>query len=525
MDAAAPRSEPTGVDRVVNACLAPVDAASLVVFRIGFGLIMAWWCFDDLCSGRLHNLYELPRFHFTYFPFDFIRPWPGAGMTIHFMALLLLALCIAAGLLYVVASVLFALGFTWFFLLDRANYQNHYYLIAILSWTVALLPLHRGWSLDVLNGHTRRSPVLPSWMLGLVRFHIALPYVFGGIAKLDGDWFAGEPMRQVLASHADFPAIGSWLVTESAVQFFTWGGLVFDLGIVPLLLWRPTRLPAYFVAIVFHLSNAYLFNIHVFPWFMMLATTVFFDPAWPRKFLRLPASGSLWRGEQLPTIRWAGLSRRSRVGLGLLAIYCAFHIVWPLRHFAYGSDPAWTERGHFFSWRMMLRVKDSGIRYYVVDKASGRSGTPDIYQFINEEQSQKFARDPEMILQFGHFLAQQYRLQTGRDAAVHALALTSLNGRKPQLLVDPNVDLAAEPLGLHARPWIVPLAEALQPEPWRVPLAEWERHVEIPTLTFLASEPERVVGAGLSRPTSASSTRKTRGTVNQSVLARPVTTN
>jgi vitamin K-dependent gamma-carboxylase len=522
-NAAAPRPEPTGVDRLVNACLAPVDAAGLAVFRIGFGLLMAWWCFDDLSTGRVHNLYEVPRFHFNYFPFDFIRPWPGAGMTIHFGALLLLALCIAAGLVYRVASILFALGFTYFFLLDRANYQNHYYLIALLSWTIALLPLHREWSLDVLNGNTPRSPVLPAWMLALVRFHVALPYVFGGIAKLDSDWFAGEPMRQVLAGHAEFPVIGSWLATESAVQFFTWGGLLFDLAIVPLLLWRPTRIPAYLIALAFHAANAYLFNIHVFPWFMMLATTVFLDPAWPRKLLNMSSSRVLWKSEQGPDIRWAGLRRRSRFGFGLLAAYCLFHLVWPLRHFAYGPDTGWTEQGHFFSWRMMLRVKDSGMRYFLVDKTAGMTESPEIYDFVNQEQSQKFSRDPEMILDFAHFLAGQYRSKTGRQPSVHALVLTSLNGRKPQLLIDPNVDLAQEPRGFHRRSWIVNLTEPLSSQPWRVPLNEWATHVDIPPLKFLAIQPHDVqVKEPATTPGVPSLTPdRPRRSSGQTVLAKP----
>lgn len=518
-NAVAARPAAKGIHRLMTACLAPVDAASLAIFRIGFGLIMAGWALDYLRSGRLRELYELPKFHFTYFPFDFVRPWAGAGMSIFFVVLIGLAVCIAAGLIYRAASLLFAIGFTYFFLLDRANYQNHYYLIVLLSWTIALLPLHREWSLDVLNGNTRASPVFSGWMLGLVRFHVALPYIFGGIAKLDGDWFAGEPMRQVLAFQGDLPVIGRWLTTESAVQFFTWGGLLFDLAVVPLLLWRPTRLLAYLVALGFHAANAYLFNIHVFPWFMMFATTVFFDPSWPRKLLKLPAAGPFWKSDQSLAGCWSAPPRRTRLALGLLATYCAFHLIWPFRHHALGPQAAWTECGHFFSWRMMLRVKTSGLRYYVIDKTSGRIRTPDIHEFVNAEQSEKFSRDPEMILEFAHFLADRFRMQTGRIPAVHALVLTSLNGRKPQLLVDPEVDLAREPRGFHRRPWIIPLAEPLRREPWRVPLKEWEREVEIPSLAFLSSHASSSKIESAEPPTMSAISRT--GVVGRGVMARP----
>lgn len=68
---------------------------------------------------------------------------------------------------------------------------------------------------------------------------------------------------------------------------------------------------------------------------------------------------------------------------------------------------------------------------------------------------------------------------------MRALVLTSLNGRKPQLQIDPNADLASIPRGFHSRPWILPLTEPLPETPWIVPISQWEQHVKIPTLTFL----------------------------------------
>jgi vitamin K-dependent gamma-carboxylase len=460
---------------------APVDAASLALFRIGFGLVMAWWAIDYLTTGRVQNFYVTPKFHFTYYLFDFVRPWPGAGMQWHFVALTLLALAIAAGLLYRVAAVLFALGFTYVFLLDRTNYQNHYYLVALVSWLLTLLPLNRTWSVDALESSVPRAPTLPAWMLWLVRFHVALPYVFGGLAKFDADWFAGAAMRQLLATHSGWPIVGPWFQTDAAIACFLWGGLLFDLTIVPLLLWRPTRGLAYVLCLGFHALNAVLFHIHIFPWLMMAATTVFFEPDWPRRLLgmarmKLPA----------PTpLTWSALSRGARAGLMLACVYCGFHVVWPLRHHVYAGNSSWNERGHYFSWRMMLRGKTSAVRYYLTDPKTGETWHPNLRPYLTVEQVGKFSRDPEMILHLAHFLAAEERRLHGREVEVRALVLTSLNGRKPELLIDPNVDLVKEPRGLHVREWIMPQTEPLPAEPWTVPLVEWERHVTLPPLKFL----------------------------------------
>lgn len=468
---------------------APVDIAGLVYFRIAFGVLMSVWGIKYLAEGRIASAYLAPRFHFTYDFFHWVAPWPGAGMYVHFVALIVLAKCIAAGFLYRVTSVLFALGFTHVFLIDRAYYQNHYYLLTLVCWIMVVLPANRRWSLDALEGFAPRSDTVPAWTYGLLRFQIGVPYFFGGIAKLHSDWLQGEPIRMMLADRTSYPVIGSWLGTEAAVWVFVYGGLLFDLLIVPALLWRRTRLAAYGVSLIFHFLNATLFNIGVFPWFMVLATVIFFEPDWPRRLFRL--NPAVLPGT-VPAVNWRGLPFLSRALVVLLAAHVGFQSVWPLRHHLYEGDVSWTERGHLFSWHMLLRGKTVGLRYYVTDPITGRTGTFDLRPYLSVEQANKFARDPELILDMAHFIAREVRRLGHGQVEVRALALVSLNGRKPQLMIDPTVNLAAEPQGLHHRPWIVPLTEPLRTEPWRVPLVEWERHVTLPLLPQTKTGPPMV---------------------------------
>jgi hypothetical protein len=488
----APRvTEKTGF---LNALLMPVDAASLVVFRIGFGLIAAWWAVDYVVRGRMEVAYLVPEFHFTYYGFDWVHPWPDWGMYLHFLVLGLSGLAIAAGFYYRAATVVFALGLTYVFLLDRTNYQNHYYLLVLISWLMTLLPLNRMLSVDVVLGIATRTATVPRWMLWLTRFHIGLPYFFGGVAKFEADWFAGAPLRQTLHAHDRWPLLGPLFHVEWVVQSFIWGGLLFDLCVVPLLIWKRTRVPAYLFCVVFHLMNSQLFDIHIFPWFMLIATTVFFEPDWPRRVFRIRRSSatSVAAASRSEALRWNDLSRRRKVVAVLLSGYCLFHCVWPLRHHVYPGPASWTEQGHYFSWRMMLRGKMVGFRFFVTDPKSGKTQIVDPRPILSQIQMFSFGRDPEMILHLAHHIAAEHRRQFGNEVEVRALVLTSLNGRKPQLQIDPNVDLASVPRGFHARPWILPLTEPLPETPWTVPISQWEQHVQIPTLTFLQrnSHPE-----------------------------------
>ncbi|HVR73855.1 MAG TPA: HTTM domain-containing protein, partial [Planctomycetota bacterium] len=82
-----------------EALFRPLDNAWLVFFRIAFGLLMFEEAMRYLLQGLATSLYIDPRFHFTYFGFAWVRPWPGEGISIHFALQGLLALGIAAGAL------------------------------------------------------------------------------------------------------------------------------------------------------------------------------------------------------------------------------------------------------------------------------------------------------------------------------------------------------------------------------------------------------------------------------------------
>jgi hypothetical protein len=131
---------------------------------------------------------------------------------------------------------------------------------------------------------------------------------------------------------------------------------------------------------------------------------------------------------------------------------------------------------------MMLRGKTSGVRFFITDRFSNETYVPNLRGIINVDQANRFGRDPEMIWQLARYLAKEHAARTGRTPRVQAFVLTSLNGRKPQLFIDPEVDLAAEPKYARNRPWVLPLKEPLRSSPWKIPLGEWEKHIEMPKL-------------------------------------------
>jgi hypothetical protein len=194
---------------------------------------------------------------------------------------------------------------------------------------------------------------------------------------------------------------------------------------------------------------------------MLAATTLFLEPDWPRRIaarLRLALRAPGPAPALVSTPGWV---------LGLLGLYLAVQALLPLRHFVYPGDPSWTEEGHRFAWRMKLHVKQAARpRFEVV--ADGRRLPVDVDAHLARWQAVRMATRPHMIHEFARHLAELARAQGHERVQVFADVRAALNGRPLRPLVDPRVDLAAEPRSLLPAAWILPLAEPLPP-PWRPP--------------------------------------------------------
>ena len=444
--------------RLQKSAFAPVNIASLVFFRIAFGLLMVWEVYRYFANGWIAQHWLEPRFLFKYYAFSWVHPWPGHWLYIHWAALGLFALFIAAGFLYRISAALFFLSYTYFFLLDEAWYVNHTYLICLFSFLLIFIPANRAVSVDAWLRPRLRSGTTPTWTLWLLRGQMGMVYFYGGVAKIASDWLHGEPMRTRMAHNTDFPLLGRFFRDEWAVYAVSYGGLLLDLLIVPFLLWRRTRIGAFCVAVGFHLINAHAFVIGIFPWLAICATTLFFSPDWPRRMIGLVrrlSEPALTHDERTPS------PSRQLVVLSLAAVYLLIQLFVPLRYLLWPGGIEWTLIDHRFSWRMMLVNRKARSYFYVTDPNNGRTQQVRPEQFLNWRQTAMLAYQPDLPLQFAHYLASVTPRTGPKPLKVEARIFVSINGRKPELFLDPNADLAAELRPLGRPRWLLPVHEPL----------------------------------------------------------------
>jgi vitamin K-dependent gamma-carboxylase len=444
---------------------APVNGTSLAVFRIWFALCMLanTWAY----TIDVHIDYLKPKLFFSFIPGMIM--WPGAGIYVHFAILAISAAMIGLGFYYRAATIVFFFAHTYLFLLEKAYYQNHFYLVSLLSFLFMFLPANKVWAVD--NEEKGSQNLVPRWSVLILKLQIAIVYFYGGIAKLSTDWLSGHPQTEFLSQFAHEPLIGSIVAHPWFAYLVTYAGITIDLSIGFLLFWAPTFWLGAVVAVAFHLMNSRLFPIGIFPWLMIGTTTLFAPYDWPErlknKFVSWKSSRKANESktvESLPDSLSKPVSWNYQISIGmliLLHVYVLIQVVLPWRRFFYPGDTSWTELGHRFSWSMMLRTKlVKSFEVTVTNPKTGEKHLVDYSKDLSPKQVFHMQTRPDMILQYAHYVADVEEKKLGVRPKVSVRAVESLNLRQIQDLIDPTVDLAAEQDSLSAPRWIVPLYPA-----------------------------------------------------------------
>jgi len=451
------------------------DSSYIALFRMLWGLTMCYEIFlfvRDNFMKLIHHYYLNPYgWTFKYYLFEFVEVMPLDLMKIYTFSILIAAVFITIGLQYRFASIYFFFGISYLFLCESTHYLNHIYLVIVISFVMIFLPCNCCYSVDVIKRPHLYRPTLPKITLFFLRFFIIVVYTYAGIVKINEDWLRGEPLRHWVGRKPN-AYYGELLTRESAIYLLSYGGMIYDLIVGPLLLWGPTFWIGIAATLFFHISNKLLFNIGIFPYLMIASTSLFFSPWTFRRILfklRRPFS----KFEFPKTISFSQthirkITTNEKVIIFFVVIFVAFWVLFPIRHYAYPGYVVWNEQGHVFSWRMKLRDKGCFGSVYGYHPLLDLPFSVPIEKTLSRIQAVKVFSRPWLFVQYAHFLGDLYAVNDTR-AEIYTYWYCTVNYRPRQLFADPTIDYASTPKWDYY-PWITELdplpAEAQSQYPW-----------------------------------------------------------
>ncbi|GGI57244.1 HTTM domain-containing protein [Winogradskyella haliclonae] len=445
------------------------NAAPLAVFRIGFGLMMLVSIIRFWSKGWIETFYLQPKFHFSYFGFEWIKPMGNYTYLLFFICGLA-ALLVALGLKYRLAIIAFFLSFTYIELMDKTTYLNHYYFTSILSFLMIFLPANAYFSLDSIVRKKDYSQI-PKWTIDSIKLLLSIVYIYAGLAKLNSDWlFKAMPLKIWLPSKYDIPFIGETLMHKDWFHFaMSWSGMLYDLAIPFLLLFKRTRTFAFVLVVIFHVFTRVLFPIGMFPYIMIISTLIFFESGFHNKIIKVLRkimnllslriqSGSITQIKVMDTF----VEKRQRVILSILVVFFSIQILLPWRYALYPNELFWTEEGYRFSWRVMLMEKAGYTNFKIVNSETNSFFYVENSDFLTPFQEKQMSFQPDFILEYAHFLGDHFKSQGHENIQVFVDCHVALNGRMSQRYINPKVDLYQLKESFQPKDWILPFNDEIK---------------------------------------------------------------
>jgi hypothetical protein len=254
--------------------------------------------------------------------------------------------------------------------------------------------------------------------------------------------------------------------------------------------------------------NDQMFNIGIFPWFMIVVSTIFFPADWLKQLINraqqnrrregaiILAAALIFsvigtyfhiktdRGFELVPFLVAGFGggvlmwlvidlfvkqapdkmndkKVERPGkkvetaivltfaykpliVGLLGIWGFVQIAMPLRHYFIPGNVSWTEEGHRFSWHMKLRSKNGELKIFIYDPLTNTKEIVYPSDYMKSWQYENMVTKPYLLLQFAKYLDNELVKQGKVFHQILVEASAGLNYRKLQPFIDPKADISKQ---------------------------------------------------------------------------------
>ena len=440
------------------------SASPLIIFRIVFGFMMLYSIIRFWSKDWINTLYLQPKFHFTYYGFEWVKPLGNLTYLLFFICGLS-ALFVALGFKYRVAIITFFLSFTYIELMDKTTYLNHYYFISILSFLLIFLPANSSFSIDsYLKKKSYR--LVPKWSIDAIKLLVSIVYVYAGLTKINSDWlFKSMPLKIWLPSKYDLPFIGETLMQQNWFHYaMSWSGMIYDLTIPFLLLYKKTRWFAFGLVVFFHVFTGILFPIGMFPYVMIVSSLIFFEAGFHHKIILflIYILNYFFKLKQKIVAKEIYSFKHQKITILVLSLFFIVQLFLPFRYALYPNELFWTEEGYRFSWRVMLMEKMGYANFKITNSKTGVFFYVDNQDFLTPLQEKQMSFQPDFILEYAHFLGDHFKSKGHKNIQVFVESYVALNGRLSQPFINKNIDLYQQKETFNPKEWILPFNDEIK---------------------------------------------------------------
>ncbi|MFD2892066.1 HTTM domain-containing protein [Flavobacterium chuncheonense] len=407
----------------------PIDNAPLIIFRIFFGFLLACESFGAIATGWVKAVFIDTQFTFSFIGFNWLQPLPGSGMYFYFIAMGILGLMIMLGLRYRFAIIGYTILWAGVYFMQKTSYNNHYYLLLLISFIMIFLPANQDKALDIKLGLVHEKKTMPYWISLIFIIQISIVYFYAAVAKIYPDWLDGTFTKNLLSGTKLPSSVLELFRQKWFYLFIAYTGIIYDFLIVPLLLLKKTRTLALIASLCFHLFNAIVLQIGIFPFFALSFALFFYEPEKMRRIFL--------REKSTPDQNTNSDFSQKKLLYLLILPFLVIQIALPLRHHVIEGDVLWTEEGHRLSWRMMLRERSGYILIKIKDNTTGKIHFYDYRKNLSNKQANQLAVKPDFIWQYCQRIKEEY---AGQDISIFIDCKNSINRKETQRLIDPETD-------------------------------------------------------------------------------------
>ncbi|PKP16557.1 MAG: hypothetical protein CVU07_06520 [Bacteroidetes bacterium HGW-Bacteroidetes-23] len=412
----------------------PIDNSPLILFRITMGLLIAAESIVAIFTGWVKKNLIDPTISIPHIGFDFLVPLPGYGMYVYFSIMGILGIFIMLGFKYRYSLGLYTILWTSVYLMQKASYNNHYYLLILVCLIMLFLPANQYASLDAKKNPIIKSLTMPRWCSWVMICQMTIVYFFATFAKFYPDWLDGTFTGILFSNLSNFPVLGSVFTEKWFHVFIAYAGIFFDGLIIPALLWKKTRNIAFVASLLFHLFNSVTLQIGIFPYFALSFIVFFYSPETIRHIFF----------KKKPQLQTEDLSKHYSYSNVITYFFIPFFIIQlilPIRHFFIKGDVLWTEEAHRLSWRMMLRQKNGITHFKVIDKNTNQELPYNIVEKLTRKQLGLVSSKPDGMWQMAQHIKKEFAEQ-GIEVSIYIDSKLSVNNKPYKTFIDPTVDFA-----------------------------------------------------------------------------------